>query len=77
MYLTEILFLWQTQIQIVKYGLNDKGIEKSYIDTLLIQTLWYEFSNVFVAHSDFGKIFVTILILSILWKEKVSKQLGL
>ena len=47
MYLTEILFLWQTQIQIVKYGLNDKGIEKSYIDTLLIQTLWYEFSNNF------------------------------
>ena len=33
--------------------------EASYIDTLLIQTLWYEFSNDFDAQSDLGKIFVT------------------
>ena len=25
------------------------------MDTLLLYTLWYEFSNVFVAQSDFGK----------------------
>ena len=46
-------FLWQTQIQTIKYGLNDK--ETSYIDTSLIYPLWYEFSNVFVAQSDFGE----------------------
>ena len=46
-------FLWQTQIQTIKYGLNDK--ETSYIDTELIYTLWYEFSNVYVAQSDLGK----------------------
>ena len=28
---------------------------KNAIDTLLIYTLWYEFSNVFVAQSDLGK----------------------
>ena len=50
-------FLWQTQIQTIKYGLNDK--ETSYIDTELIYTLWYEFSNDFDAQSDFGKNFVT------------------
>ena len=62
------------QIQTIKYGLDDtKRIKKSYIDTLLIYTLFYEFSNDFNAQSDFGKIFVTkhlltwtILILSIL-----------
>ena len=35
MYLTELLFLWQTQIQTMKYGLNDTKRIKSYIDTLL------------------------------------------
>ena len=33
--------------------------ETSYIDTLFIYTLWYEFSNDFDALSDFGKHFVT------------------
>ena len=33
--------------------------ETSYIDTLLIYTLWYEFSSDFDAQSNFGKIFVT------------------
>ena len=46
--------MWQTQIQTIKYGLNDKK-ETSYIDTFLIYTFWYEFSNVFSAQSDFGK----------------------
>ena len=32
---------------------------RSYIDTLLIYTLWYESSNDFDAQSDFGKFFVT------------------
>ena len=29
--------------------------ETNYIDTLFIYTLWYEFSNNFVAQNDFGK----------------------
>ena len=37
----------------IRYEKDKK--ETSYIDTLLIYTLWYEFSNVFVAKSDFGK----------------------
>ena len=56
-------FLWQTQIQTINYGLlkwykTDKK-ETSYIDTWLIYTLWYEFSNDIDAQSDFGKKFVT------------------
>ena len=47
-----VIFLWQTQIQTIKYCPN---AAKSYIDTLLIYTFWYEFSNVFVAQSDFDK----------------------
>ena len=53
------------------YETNKK--ETSYIDNLLIYTIWYKFSNGFDAHSDFGKMFVTknlltwtILILSML-----------
>ena len=71
-----VTFLWQAQIQKIKYGLNDtKRINKgtSYIDTLVIYTIWYEFSNDFDAQRNFGKIFVTknlltwnILILSML-----------
>ena len=30
--------------------------ERIHIDTLLIYTLWYEFSNNFDVQSDFGKI---------------------
>ena len=47
----------QTQIQTTKYGHNEtKSIKnklRSYIDFLLIYTLWYEFSNDFDAQSDF------------------------
>ena len=35
----------------------DKKKEVTYIDTLLIYTLWYDFSNDFDAQSDFGKYF--------------------
>ena len=61
MFLTELLFLWETQIQTVKYGLNDtKRIKiNKLIDSLLIYTLWYEISNNFDAQRDFGKNFVT------------------
>ena len=61
MYLSELLFLWQTQIQTIENGLNDaKRIEeKQVIDILLMYTLWYEFSNNFDAQSDFGNFFVT------------------
>ena len=55
MYLT---FLGQTQIQTIEYGLNDaKRLKKetSYIDTLLVCSVWYEFPNDFDAQSDFGK----------------------
>ena len=65
-----VTFLWQTQIQTIKYGLNDTT---NYIDSLLIYTLSYEFSSDFDAQRDFGKNFVTknlltwtILILSML-----------
>ena len=70
--------MWQTQIQTIKYGLNDtKRIKKKketiYIDTLLIYTLWYEISKDFDAQSNFRKKIVTknlltwtILILSML-----------
>ena len=66
--------MWQTQIQTIEYGFDDMKHKKepSYIDTLLIYTLWYEFSNDLDAESDFGKISVTnnltwtILILSML-----------
>ena len=33
--------------------------ERTYIDTIIIYTLWYEFQNDFDAQSDFGKNFVT------------------
>ena len=33
--------------------------ETSYIHTLLVSILWFEFSNNFDAKSDFGKIVVT------------------
>ena len=52
-------FLWQTLIQTIEYDLNDaKRIKKEtlYIATLLIYTLWHEFSNDFDAQSDFDKI---------------------
>ena len=69
-----VTFLYQKQIQKIKYGLNDtKWIKTSCFDTLLIYTLWYEFSNDFDAQGDLGKFFVTknlltwtILILSML-----------
>ena len=38
-----VIFLWQTQIQTIRYGFNAaKRIKKetSYIDTLLIYTFW-------------------------------------
>ena len=54
-YLTDQLFC-EKQIQMIKYGLNEK--ERTYIDALLIYTLWYEFSHDLDAQSDFGKIFV-------------------
>ena len=51
-----VTFLYQKQIQKIKYGLNDtKWIKKKQVDTLLIYTLWYKFSNNVVAQSDFGK----------------------
>ena len=46
------------QIQTIKYGLNYTKTDKKetgYNDTLLIYTLWYEFSNGFDAQCDFGK----------------------
>ena len=43
----------------IRYEKDKK--ETSYIDTLLIYTLWYEFSNVFVAKSDFGRKVVFII----------------
>ena len=56
-------FLWQTQIQTIKFGFNNAYNmdinERSYTDTSLIYTLWYEFSYNFDAKSDFGKDFVT------------------
>ena len=54
-------FLWQVQIQTIHNGLNDiiqikkKGVKN---DTLLMYTLWYEYSYDFDAQSDFGKNFV-------------------
>ena len=40
-------FLWKTQIQTIRYGLNDRirirEKERSLIDNLLISTLWYDF----------------------------------
>ena len=54
--------MWQKQIQTIEYGLDDtirikkKGV--TYTDTLLIYTLWCEFSNDSDAQSDFGKNFV-------------------
>ena len=48
----------QTQIQKIEYGLNDAkrlNKETSYIDTLLIYTLRYQFPNDFDAQSDLGK----------------------
>jgi len=68
-----VTFLWQTQIQTIKYDLNDtKRIKKKPV-TLILYTLRYEFSNDFDAQSDFGNFFVTknlltwtILILSML-----------
>ena len=62
MYLTELLFLWQAQIQMIKYCLNytkRSKKEKSYIDALLNYIFWYEFSNNVDAQIDFRKIFVT------------------
>ena len=50
--------MWQTQIQKMEYGLNDAiGIRKeaSYIDILLIYTLWYEFQTILMTTSDFAK----------------------
>ena len=38
----------KTQIQTIEYGLNDRDKKGRFcIDTLLIYTLWYEFSNDF------------------------------
>ena len=55
--------LWQTQIQMLEYGLNDtirfRQNERNYIDTLLIYTLWYDFSNDYDAYTNFDHIFVT------------------
>ena len=53
-----VTFLLQTQIQTIAYGLNDTKMmkkETSYIDTLLIYTLWHKSSNDFDAQSDFDK----------------------
>ena len=50
-------FLWKAWIQRIEYGLNDIIRKKcSYIDTLLIYTLWYKISNDFDGQSDFSKL---------------------
>ena len=57
MYLTKLQFCDKRKFKRLYMALwyeTDKK-ETSYIDSWLIYTLWYEFSNVFVAHSDFGK----------------------
>ena len=69
-----LAFLWDMQIWTIRYGIYDMILKKSiYIYTLLICTLWYEFSNDLEGHSDFGKNIVrkswslgTILRLSVL-----------
>ena len=50
-------FPWQTQIKTIEYGLIDTIRVKqcSYIDTLLIYTLWYGFLSDFDSQSNFGK----------------------
>ena len=44
------------QIKTTEYGFNE---ESSFVDSIVIYTLWYEISNNFDGQSDFGKIFVT------------------
>ena len=39
----------------IRYEKDKKETSYIAIDTLLIYTLWYEFSNVFVAQSGLGK----------------------
>ena len=53
-----------------------------YIDTLIINTLWYEFSDDFDVQRDFGKFFVTkklllsyILNLSVLYQKAENATL--
>ena len=56
-----IIFLWQTQIKLNMALMIRKWEKRNklhwYFTPLrpLNQRLWYEFSNVFVAQSDFGK----------------------
>ena len=54
-----VAFFWQSQIQTTKYGLYDViriKKKRTYIETLIIYTLWYEFKNNFDVQIDFGKI---------------------
>ena len=67
MYVSELFFLWQTQIQMIEYGLNDtKRIKKkqvTYIDTFLIY-------NYTVAPSDMN--FQTFLLRKVIFAKKNS-----
>ena len=52
-------FFGQTQIQTIKYGLNDtKRIKNKQVTLILYSfTPWYDFSRDFDAQSNFGKKF--------------------
>ena len=54
--------LWKTQIQTTRYDLDKKEI--IHVDTFLIYTLLDDFLNDFDAQSDFGKRFVTKMLVS-------------
>ena len=56
-YLSELLFCDKHRFKQLNMALmiGNGQKETGYIDNLLIYTLWYELSNVFVALSDFGK----------------------
>ena len=59
-----VTFLWQTQIQMIKYGFDTKGIKRNKLHWYFIQ-LHPLASNNFDAQNDFGKNFVTKNLLSL------------